>query len=334
MIEPARDAVVLQPARPGIAGEALRRRLDRRHFLVAVAVALLFHILIVLGFWLVDLLKVRDIGEWSGPVLVKIGAPDALVSPLPDLAPLVEETETPLEEPPSEAVPEPITPETEDTKPSTPSDPQTSPDSNKPSEETQVAESAVSEAIPAPAPVPSRVQGSEEGNNYLMDFEGTEGEVGRAGAYEYITSYMPLPEVIPAALIQGITGTKTMPPDSILGEIEKYWEPVFGDYSKKAGISGVPFPDRPYYWSLLENYLNYDIADADWKTAGMRPVVVEFLVSPSEGAKGAELSGFVMKIQTNNPRVNEAVIYGLSRWVYYNNTDKPIKGRITYRFDR
>lgn len=334
MIEPARDAVVLQPARPGIAGEALRRRLDRRHFLVAVAVALLFHILIVLGFWLVDLLKVRDIGEWSGPVLVKIGAPDALASPLPDLAPLVEETEIPLEEPPSEAVPEPIIPDTEDTKPSTPSDPQTSPDSTRPADDTQAVESPVSQARPAPIPPPSRVQGSEEGNNYLMDFEGTEGEVGRAGAYEYITSYMPLPEVIPAALIEGITGTKTMPPDFILGEIEKYWEPVFGDYVKKQGSSGVPFPDRPYYWSLLANYLNFDNADADWKMSGMRSVVVEFTVSPSQGATGAELSNFDLKTPTNDPRVNEAVIYGLSRWVYYNNSDKPIKGRITYRFDR
>lgn len=335
MIEPARDAVVLQPARIGAAGEALRRRLDRRHLIVAVAVALLFHILIVLGFFLVDLLRIRDIGEWSGPVLVKIGAPEAPASPLPDLAPLVEDTETPLEEPPQEPVTEPVPAETIEEASTVPTDPQTSPDSTRSAEDTEAVESAVPAPRPAPAPVPSRVEGSEEGNNYLMDFEGTEGEVGRVAAYDYITRYMPLPEVLPIALIEGIVGTDFMPPEFILEEIRKYWEPVVGEYSKKKGSSGdVPFEDRPHYWSLLTNYLNYDISDADWKISGMRPVVVEFTVSPSDGRFGATLSDFRMVTRTNDPRIDDAVKFGLSQWTYYNDTDKPIKGRITYRFDR
>jgi len=66
----------------------------------------------------------------------------------------------------------------------------------------------------------------------------------------------------------------------------------------------------------------------------MRPVVVEFTVEPSQGKRGARLSDFDIVSSTNDPKINEAVVYGLSRWVYYNATDRPIKGRITYRFDR
>ena len=95
MIEPAKDAAVLQPVRLGAAGEALRRRIDRRHLLLAIAVALLFHLLIVFGFWFMDRLRIRDIGDWSGPVLVKIGIPDAPESSAPDPGPLPEQIDTP-----------------------------------------------------------------------------------------------------------------------------------------------------------------------------------------------------------------------------------------------
>jgi hypothetical protein len=344
MSEPVSGVAVLQPARIGAAGEALRRRSDRRHLLTAVAVALLFHFLLVFAFWLVDRLGVQDIGEWSGPVLVKIGVPDAAESPAPDPGPLPDQSETPLEDIPEESAAEslpaestPVQPEAADTGdlPATPADSKPAPASDRVVEDSSASESAAPESRPAPAPVPSRVSGSESGNNYVMDFDGSEGEVGRAGAYEYITSYMPLPEVIPSELMDGIVGTKTMTPDFIRSELESYWEPVYGEFVKKPSNAGVvPFKDRPYYWSLLTNYLNYDLADADWKSAGMRPVVVEFTVSLSEGDEGAVLDNFKMKSRTNDPRVDEAVIYGLSRWVYYNKTNSPVRGRITYNFDR
>jgi len=335
MIEEARDAAVLQPSSIGAAGEALRRRLNRRHLLAAVGIALLFHILIVFGFWLMDRVRVRDIGDWSGPILVKIGVPDAVESPDVDPGPLPDQPEQPEEVVPPDTpqtVPEAVQEAAAES--STPVEPESSADSAGPAEETPVQE-AVPESRPAPTPVPSRVKGEEDGNSYEMNFYGTEGEVGRAAAYDYITSYMPLPQVLEASLIEGIKGTDSMPPDFILGELEKYWEPVFGDYSKKPGSAGnIPMKDRPYYWSLLVNYLGYDIENADWKIAGMRPVVVEFTVNPSKGARGADLSDIKLKTHTNDPRIDEAVIYGLSRWVYYNDTDRPVKGRITYRFDR
>ncbi len=66
----------------------------------------------------------------------------------------------------------------------------------------------------------------------------------------------------------------------------------------------------------------------------MRPVVVEFTVNLSSGTQGARLSDFKIISHSNNPAVEEAVIHGLKKWVYYNNTGKPVRGRITYEFDR
>ncbi|RKX89961.1 MAG: hypothetical protein DRP70_02155 [Spirochaetes bacterium] len=335
MIEASRDAMVLKPSVHGASGEALRRRLNRRHLLISIGIALLFHILIVLGFWLVDRIRVQDIGDWSGPVLVKIGVQDAPDSPAVDPGPLPDQPEE-SEQPdiPEESLPETAPEAAPDS--STPLQPETSPDSTRPEENQPEAESSIPESRPAPPPQPSRVNGEEDGNSYEMNFDGSEGDVGRAGAYEYISSYMPLPLVLEASLVEGIVGTTMMSPDLIRGELESYYmEEVGGDYSKKQGPAGIiPMQDRPYYWSLIVNYLGYKLEDADWRTYGMRPVVVEFTVSPSKGPRGADLSDITLKTRTNNPQVDDAVIYGLSRWVYYNDTDHPIKGRITYRFDR
>ena len=54
-------------------------------------------------------------------------------------------------------------------------------------------------------PKPARVQGRETGNTYTIEFDGMDGEVGRAGAYEFITSYMPLPNTLDAVSLYWLT---------------------------------------------------------------------------------------------------------------------------------
>ncbi len=333
---------VLLPAGISPAGQAARRRLDRIHMAKGIAVALLFHLLIVLGFWLYDILRIRDIGEWSGPVLVKIGVPDAPQSPLPDPGILPERIEDQAVVEPSQAPKEPDA----ENAPSNSAPPKTERAADVPRNEpvkkdgTGTAPNAA-ESTPAPSanssvpkqPPPARVRGSEEGNNYLIDFEGSEDEVGRAGAYDYITSYMPLPEVLPSGLVEGASEYLKMSPEFIRSEIEVYWEKVYGEYVKKRGTSGVvPLADRPYYWGILANSLRFNPADADWRTAGMRPVEIEFTVKPSKGSSGAELDNFKFIRRSNNPSVDEAVVYGLSRWIYYNKSDRDVKARIVYDF--
>ena len=323
----APEGAVLQPARITAGGEALRRRLDRRNRLVAVVFALVFHLIIAGGFWLVDHLGVREFGDWSGPVLVKIGVPEA--PPALDSSPIPEVAEPAVNDAAPEAAPEVAPPSSVD--PPLPSE-SVAVGERTPAPEGADVSGPPSSGLP-PSPTPARVQGSEEGNNYVMDFDGSHVEIGRAGAYEFIASYMPLPEFLDAESVENAVEYLKMSPDSIRGEIELYWEPFRGDYAKKPHPNGtVPMADRPYYWSLLINSLGYDIGNSDWKSMGMRPVVVEFSVTPSQGARGAELTDFELISRTNDPQVDQAVLYGVSRWVYYNNTERPIRGRMTYNF--
>ena len=312
---------VLRPVGMSPGGEEARRRLDRRNLLIGTVAALLLHLAAAGVIWIVDRFGVRDAGEWSGPVLVKIGVPEA---------PRQAAAERQAHRREAESMnrirnPAAVSPGAESLP---------GMDGN-----TGAAGSAPGAADPGTAAgpesaAPAVVRGSEEGNNYVMDFEGTESDVGRAGAYEYITSYMPLPESFNAEMADRAEGCLGMSPDFIRGEIERYWEPFRGQYIKKTYPNGaVPMADRPYYWSLLINSLGYSPESADWKSRGMRPVVVEFAVSPSRGARGAELTDFKVVSRSDNPQVDDAVVYGLSRWVYYNDTERRIRGRITYNFE-
>lgn len=342
MSDPLPKGAVLQTGHAGEKAEAIRRSQDRRNLLTAVVVALLFHLLIVLGFLLSDLLGVRDLSDWSGPVLVKIGAPDAPESPKPDPGPLPDQPETPQPETPelpeTPAVPPEETPQAD----SAPSTPDTSPDAPGPTVPAEDGSGGSGEDVESPfaepqaavSSVPARVAGEEDGNNYEINFEGTDDDVGRAGAYGLISSYMPLPEYLDEDLIQGAVEYLKMSPEMIREELQQYWEPSFGDYLKKKGSAGtVRLEDRPYYWGILVNALGYDTTNPEWKTPGMRSVTVEFVVSPSQGSRGAALSDFSMITLSNNPAVDEAVVYGLSRWVYYNDTGHPVRGSITYNFE-
>ena len=341
MIPEAGRSAVLLPAGHGRVGEEERKRLDRRHLIAAVAIGLLLHGLVVLGFWLYDVLHIRDIGDWSGPVMVKIGMPEAPESPLPDPGPVPETAEQPPEPAAVEPVPQP--PAEDAAAGRAAPEPERAPDAARSEVPRTEGEGTVRDAAPSAAaaeraapspPQPARVQGSEDGNNYLINFEGTEGEVGRAGAYDYIVSYMPLPEVLPLALVDGATEYLARSPSFIRSEIETYWELQFGEYVKKPGWAGtIPYRDRPYYWGILVNSLGYDPADADWRTPGMRSVEIEFTVKPSSGPTGADLDDIVIKRPSNNPRVDEAVKYGLSQWVYFNKSDHDIKARIVYDFE-
>ncbi len=322
------DGIMSHPAEINRSRERLRRHQDRQNTLLAIFCTLLLYLLVVCCILLLDLWRVMDVGQWRGPVQVKIGTPSAPPSPL---QPDVEETAAAS----LPTAPPPITePLLEEQNPA----PAARPSADKPQiQESQAADFQSTETPEAEVrdvqERPARVQGVETGNSYVIDFDGVEGEVGRAGAYEFISSYMPLPEAIDAILFDNASEYLNLSLNDIRRELEKYWEPFRSDYIKKPGIQGVvPLADRPYYWSLLRNALHFDAADADWRNMDMRPVIIEFKVLPSDDIRGAELTDLKMITRTSNPMIDEAILYGISRWVYYNDSDHAIRGRITYRF--
>ncbi len=261
----------LPPGHPSEKTVLLRRKLYRRNLLAGIGTALLLHLIAVLVFILVDYFNVDDLDSSSGPVLVKIGIEDAPPSPkrneasepeVPVVQPKVPPVDKAAVQPPETAAPsvppepEAVPPAPEAVKP--PPEPAVpSPEAVKqeqtPAQESESlqkdsktvledsAESPFQEA-PEPKPAaPASVKGSEDGNNYLINFEGSDSEVGRAAAYDYITSYMPLPEILSGEVAE-----------SAYSDIAVYWEKSFDKYIKKAGNAGkVPLDDRPYYWEIL-----------------------------------------------------------------------------------
>ncbi|OQX29441.1 MAG: hypothetical protein B0D92_03735 [Spirochaeta sp. LUC14_002_19_P3] len=307
--------------------ESVHRRLDRQNLLIALLSALVLHIFIFSCFWLADLWRVKEFGEWAGPVQVKIGLPDAPETTAPELPEALAKSSAsdgiavpqPLKQPPRQAA---TVPRASAAKPVRPG-----------ANSGHSAMSGAAAPETSTANVPAQVRGRESGNSYVMEFDGAESDIGRAGAYEYILSYMPLPERISAASFDNIGNYFNMDEGSIRREIERHWELFRGEYIRRAGEQGnIGFADRPYYWSLLLNALNYDLNDAEWKRNRIRPIEIEFKVQPSDGPRGAELSDFKVISPSYNPQIDEAVLYGLSRWVYYNKSERALRGRITYTF--
>ena len=329
MNEPLPRGAVLKTGRAGEQARYLRRRLDRRNLLTAAAAALLFHLLIFLSFYLIDLLGVRDLSDWSGPVLVKIGAPDAVESPKPDPGELPEQSEVPVPEDP-EALLEPTTP-TEPQPESAPSSPENASDSSAPSQPLDSGVGGTGEDIESPfaepqqatQPQPARAKGNEDGNNYFIDFTGTDDDVGRTFALDYLTSYMPPPQVLEPSLFDSIDELPLDYRDFVLAYYKE--DPNDGMYVS----SFVHYANRPFVWTGLK-LLGYDVNDASWKEFAKGEIVVEFTVAPSSA--GAFLDDFKIVQGTENPDVNESIKFGLSQWNYYNTTDQPIRGKLTYDF--
>ena len=341
-MNPSSSAHVLRPAVLGQEAEEKRRHGALRRGGLSVLGAVLAHLLVVGAFYLIDRFAVQDIALWDGPVSVKIGVPDAPDSPAPQ-PPIPESLQESLPEVPlADVTPiEQETPVIEDSSPA----PTTSPEVDASNTEVaptengevrpQIASDSVDPSAPTSPPQTAApvVRGEEQGNSYLLDFDGAEGDVGRAGAYEYISNYFPLPESLPRDAVEQAQEYLGMSVQAVQSEIERYWEPLFESYVKKPGREGdIPLSQRPQFWSLLMHSLNLDSLELRGDYVRVPPVTVEFTVGPSQGAQGAELSDFSITKSSYNERIDEAVVYGLSRWVYYNDGEDSVRGRITYEF--
>ena len=68
-----------------LTGES-RRQFDRSSILLGILFALLVHFAVIGAIWFFDLLSIKDVGDWTGPILVKIGSPSAAAIPVPDIS--------------------------------------------------------------------------------------------------------------------------------------------------------------------------------------------------------------------------------------------------------
>ncbi len=309
---------------------------QKKRTLISFLAAFLLHLLIFGGVLIYGLLFVEDIGDYSGPVLVKLGEPEGEDLPvMPDDSPVQEEVPDEPAPPVEETQPEAVLPDTPVTEeaPVMPQPEADSPEAVLPAEtapaETEQTSTPEQDSVPAEPAVPAepevqtKIEGDPAGNSTVSEFF-TSGRVGRTlGAAIYL--YMPLPPFIGEDLFNRVQGMSYSPEISRQQLIQRYYSPVNREYVLQ---EAPPVDDLRAIWSYLID-AGYDYANADYKAGGyLRPVIITFSLSPE-----AELLNLKISQSSGNAEVDNAVLEGFQEASFYNSTDKEINGRFTYRFE-
>lgn len=312
------------------AHEAWVRREDRRRSTIAALAALLAYLVAFGAAALASAFGVVEVSEFSGPVLVRLGrpdAPEAVAKPVPAAEASLEPPppETPAVEPAPEPPPVPPAP-TETAKPAAKPVP-------KPAAAPSTAAPAA--AKPAPAKPPTQTQrGSENGNTYEVSYAGANPGTVTRGMNQPIWVFMPLPYKLTSSIYDGIPDYPEMPgtADKRRELFRKAYEKTDGGWKLKGGDQ-PKYADRPILWAMLED-AGYDIRNAEYKTdRSLHEVVILFKVAPFVEGKGCELLYYQLEgIGSGYKDIDDAVLYGFKEAGLTNSEKTPMNGRFTYRF--
>ncbi len=306
------------------AREALLVSLQRRRSIVSWSTALGLYLFAIGLSILLTAFGIKDYGDYSGPVVVRIGSPDGADSLKP--APQFEEPavmqaqEAQVEQPGSR--PEPV--------PARKADGAQASQTAKQESQAQVAPSSQTQA--AEQPEQTVLRGSESGNSYDMTLMASPGIVGR-GVYTPVWMFMPLPTI----LVHGIY--EKIPDKPGLSGTAEERKAVFKKHYKESGnewqLSGFRQPDydaRVQLWPMLEE-AGYDIKNAEYKTQNkLRPVVILFKVSAPGASGKPQLLDIHIESGSGMSTIDNDVLNAFKSAEFYNSGDTSISGRYTYRF--
>lgn len=317
-------------SKPDARSRWLRER-DRKRTAFAWAVATGLYALAFGVVLLAGVFKIDDMGDFSGPVMVRLGKPEGVDLPDPVEAP-AEPVET---VPPVEAAQAPVPEPT--AQPVNPA-PAAAPKQPVPASQPKLAPSqptAPAAAPVAPAPAPVVIKGSETGNTYDMTFEAASGTVGR-GMYVPIWVYMPLPFELPNSVYLSI-------PDSAIPGTADARRAEFAEIYEKNAIGiwrlkklvqpSLESEMRPRIWAMLED-AGFDVRNAEYKEGKkLRPVTILFKVSAYSTKAGVVLEDILLESGSGYSDIDAAVLYAFKKAGFTNSGAKSINGRFTYRFD-
>lgn len=302
--------------------EALRRSC------LAILGTLLFH-LVLLGilYWMDH--RRSDLELYSGPVRITLGVPEGQDVPRPEMdKPAEEPAEDSAEKPePPETEPEPAP--SEETRPVEPAPPREEPS------EPVAQESPVKPAVEEPQENQDvQVRGETFGNTHLLNLESAGGQAGR-NLWTPIYLYMPLPNRLSQILLAQASGDPDLgisPEDDRRLLLQYYRKTTTGEMELKSPV--VPLKERPDIWIALER-MGYDLSRAEYKELLPSPVEIHFTVSPSHSNNGGsqvDLVDLTIEKSSGYEHIDQAVLYGLTRSSYYNDSERELKGRFVYRF--
>jgi len=173
------------------------------------------------------------------------------------------------------------------------------------------------------------IRKSEKGSSSDTTLGGSQGTVGQ-NIYQPVYSSLPLPRTVPASVYNAIPDL-IMPPNIVIYTAQArkrafttYYEFDGSVYRLKAD---VPLEQREPLWQILED-AGFDPAKTDYREGRtLNPVVIGFTVTKDNQLRGAEVLQ-----SSGDPQIDQAVLYGFRRAVFWNKTGETVPGRFTYRF--
>lgn len=284
-----------------------------------------------LGAWLLALLVaallssfgIKELADYSGPVIVRLGSPEGADAPRPK--PIVEPVAVPAAavaapETPVAAAPASAPKPAAGPKPAVPAKPPSVP-----------APVAAASASTPPAPVVLR--GSENGNSYDMTFDSSSGKAGRS-LYIPIVLFMPLPFELSPSLydaipdLAGLQGTAAKRKAVFEASYAKNQK---GNWQLK-GNRQPEYDARPELWTMLEG-AGYSLKEAEYKSGKyLKPVEVLFKVSQAGPSGIPRLEDVLLESSSGYSDIDAAVLYGFRKAEFSNSGPASISGRFTYRF--
>jgi TonB family protein len=173
------------------------------------------------------------------------------------------------------------------------------------------------------------IRKSEKGSSSDTTLGGSQGTVGQ-NIYQPVYSSLPLPGTVPASIYNAIPDL-VVPPNVVIYSAQArkrafttYYEFDGTAYRLKAE---VPLEQREPLWQILED-AGYEPAKAEYRTnKSLNPVVIGFTVTKDNQLRGAEILQ-----SSGDSQIDQAVLYGFKRSVFWNKTGETVPGRFTYRF--
>lgn len=318
--------------------EWIRSR-QRKRQAISWSAALGIYLVVMLVMMLFSALSIKEISDYSGPVIVRLGSPTGaevarpVAEPQPATAtaqapqPVVQPTPHAAAAAAPTPVPTPVpTPAEKPTLSSKPTQP-AAPTAQQPAAPT---------AIPQQAQPTVVLKGSESGNSYDMTINSGSGMIARS-MYIPIWLYMPLPVELPASLYDSIPDLVGLPGTAAKRRavFETLYEKKNDSTWQLKGRTQPKYDSRRELWPMLED-AGYDVKSAEYKAGqSLRPVVILFTISapgPNNNPPPKLVESEREGSGSGNSDIDDAVLYGFRQAAFSNSGSNSISGRFTYRF--
>jgi TonB family protein len=174
------------------------------------------------------------------------------------------------------------------------------------------------------------IRKTEKGSSSDTILGGYQGTVGQ-NIYQPVYLSLPLPQTIFESVYRAIPDLIIPPNIVIYSSLER--KKTFTTYYEFDGSfyrlkSDVPMVKRELLWQILED-AGFDPAKTDYREGKtLNPVVITFNISKDNQLRDAKVLQ-----SSGDPHIDQGVLYGFRRAVFWNKTGETIPGRFTYRFD-